>query len=221
MEKKHQVHNVIILDESGSMSSIKDVTIQGFNEIIQTAKGIEDQFPEQEHLITFVSFNGLGRKTIHFNEPVKKINEINAKTYQPDASTPLFDAMGYAFNRVKALYDNEENYNVLVTILTDGEENASREFSGLIIKRIIEELKEKNWTFTYIGTDHDVEKFATSISISNHIHFSKDTEGINMMFAREKKSRFYYSEKIRRKENTKEDYYKDKDDNTPEKESGN
>lgn len=63
MNSKHQVDNLIILDESGSMESIKKETIQGFNEIVQTIKGVEQQFPEQEHFISLVSFNGLGRKT--------------------------------------------------------------------------------------------------------------------------------------------------------------
>ena len=65
MEKRHQVHNLIILDESGSMECIKRTIIQGFNELVQTIKGIEKQFPEQEHFISFVSFNGLGIKQIN------------------------------------------------------------------------------------------------------------------------------------------------------------
>ena len=52
METKHQVHNLIILDESGSMESIKKTIIEGFNEIVQTVKGIEKDFPEQEHFIS-------------------------------------------------------------------------------------------------------------------------------------------------------------------------
>ena len=63
MSNRHQVHNLIILDESGSMESIKQPTIEGFNEIVQTIKGIEKQFPEQEHFISLMSFNSLGRKT--------------------------------------------------------------------------------------------------------------------------------------------------------------
>ena len=53
----------------------------------------------------------------------------------------------------------------MVTILTDGEENASKKYSGIAIKKMIELLSEGNWTFTYIGTDHDVEKFASNMSI--------------------------------------------------------
>ena len=59
-EQRHKVHNLIILDESGSMDSIKSTIIQSFNEIVQTIKGIEKEFLEQEHFISLVSFNGLG-----------------------------------------------------------------------------------------------------------------------------------------------------------------
>ena len=51
MEQKHQVHNLIILDESGSMESIKSTIISGFNELVQSIKGIQEQFPEQEQLL--------------------------------------------------------------------------------------------------------------------------------------------------------------------------
>lgn len=83
--EKHQVHNLIILDESGSMNSIKTNILQGFNEIVQTVKGVQDQFLEQSHFISMVSFNGLGIKTHLFAEDVCKIQELNAETYHPDA----------------------------------------------------------------------------------------------------------------------------------------
>ena len=130
MENKHQVHNLIILDESGSMEPIKTTIIQGFNELVQTIQGIEKQFPEQEHFISFVSFNGLGQKLLHFIDPASKLKHIDDKTYKPGASTPLFDAMGFSINKLKQSLQEQSDYNVLVTILTDGEENASKEFSG-------------------------------------------------------------------------------------------
>ena len=74
-DKKHQVHNLIILDESGSMEAIKRTIIQGFNELVQTIQGIEQQFPEQEHYISFISFNGLGQKILHFLDPVSMLNQ--------------------------------------------------------------------------------------------------------------------------------------------------
>ena len=213
METKHQVHNLIILDESGSMGSIKKTIIEGFNEIVQTVKGIELNFPEQEHFISLVTFNGLGQKVIHFTDPVKKLEQIDEEKYQPAASTPLFDAMGFSFAMLRKVLEFKPDHNVLVTILTDGEENASKEYSGREIKKMIEELKLKRWTFTYIGTDHEVEKFAASISITNTLVFHKNEKDMKAMFVKEQSSRHAYSEKIRHKMDTNEDFYKH--DNTP------
>ena len=207
MENKHQVHNLIILDESGSMNSVKKATIQGFNETVQTIKGIEKKYPEQEHFISLITFNGIAQKLLHFIDPANKLNEIDEKRYNPDASTPLFDAMGFGINKLKQVLENRKDYNVLVTILTDGEENASREYSGKAIKELIEDLKQKNWTFTYIGTDHDVEGFAKAISIENTLFYKKSDAGMRDMFDKERKAREKYSQKIRAKEDTSKDYF--------------
>jgi len=207
MENKHKVHNLIILDESGSMESIKKTIIQGFNEIVQTVKGIEKQYPEQEHFISLITFNGMVLKTLHFADAVNKLEMIDDSRYQPDANTPLFDAVGFSCAKLRNVLGNSTDYNVLVTILTDGEENASMEYSGAVIKSMIEELKNNNWTFTYIGTDHDVEKFAVSISIENAISFSKNDDGIKAMILKESKARANYSQNIRDKKNTKDRFY--------------
>ena len=207
MENKHQVHNLIILDESGSMNSVKKATIQGFNETVQTIKGIEKKYPEQEHFISLITFNGIAQKLLHFIDPANKLKEMDERLYNPDASTPLFDAMGFGINKLKQVLENRKDYNVLVTILTDGEENASREYSGKAIKELIEELKLKNWTFTYIGTDHDVEGFAKAISIENTLFYKKSDAGMRDMFDKERKAREKYSQKIRAKEDTSKDYF--------------
>ncbi|MFZ1702798.1 MAG: vWA domain-containing protein [Saprospiraceae bacterium] len=211
MEKKHQVHNLIILDESGSMASIQETTIQGFNEIVQTIKGIEKEFPDQEHYISLLSFNGLGIKTHHFIDPVEKLTELNTTLYRPDASTPLFDAMGFGLNKLNQELTDQTDYHVLVTIMTDGQENASKEFSGSDIKKLVEEFKMKGWTFTYIGTDHEVDKFAKSVSISNHMVFSKNEDDMKEMFEKEKSARKMFSAKIERNENKEYGFYDDEE----------
>ena len=207
METKHQVHNLIILDESGSMESIKKSIIEGFNEIVQTVKGIEKEFPEQEHFISLVTFNGLGKKLLHFIDPVSRLEQIDDKRYRPDASTPLYDAMGFGIAKLRQVVDNLTNYNVLVTILTDGEENASFEYSGRDIRKLIDMLKLNRWTFTYIGADHDVEQFAASISITNTMVFNKNEAGMKAMFLKEKSSRQNYSQNIREQKETSENFY--------------
>ena len=211
MENKHQVHNLIILDESGSMDSIKNTIISGFNELVQTIHGIEKKFPDQEHYISFISFNGLSNKVLHFMEPAQNLKQIDAKSYYPDANTPLFDAMGYSINKLNQALQGKSNYNVLVTVMTDGEENASEEFSGNAIKNLVEELKQNFWTFTYIGTDHDVEKIASALSINNTLKFEKNESNIEFMFARESKARFSFSSKIHNKKDISTNYF-DADD---------
>jgi hypothetical protein len=207
MQEIHKVFNLIILDESGSMSSIKSATIQGFNEVVQTIKGVQEQFPKQEHTITFVTFNGLGVKTHLFNQAVSKLDELNEDSFRPNASTPLYDAIGDGVNRLRPEVDKETKKNVLVTILTDGYENASKEYTGKAIKALIEEMKQHNWTFTYMGADHDVEAVATSISITNTIKFKKSSKGMKDLFTKERSARMKYSGKLSRNEDVQDDYY--------------
>ncbi len=207
MQNKHQVHNLIILDESGSMSSIKSLIISGFNELVQSVKGIEVQFPGQEHLISMVSFNDLNNKILHFIDPVNKLDAINDSSYNPASMTPLYDAMGFSISKLKQHLEGKENYSVLVTILTDGEENASKEYTGLAIKNLVDELKHQNWTFTYIGADHDVEKMAASMNIHNTMSFDKNDQDIKRMFASETSSRVKFSLNISNGEPDNNDFY--------------
>ena len=209
MSTKHQVHNLIILDESGSMGAIKLTIIKGFNEIVETVKEVEMQFPEQEHYISFVTFNGLGQKTLLWTEPVSKIDQISVISYQPKASTPLYDAIGSSCIKLSKELETVTACNVLVTILTDGEENASKEYSGKAIKELIEELKLNRWAFTYIGADHDVEKSALSISITNTITFHKTKADMKKMFAKERVGRHIHSQRIRDNVDTDKNLYED------------
>jgi hypothetical protein len=192
------------------MNSIKKTILNGFNELINSVKSIEKEFPEQEHYISIISFNSKNENNvIHFNEPVSKIETIDDKNYNPESSTPLFDAMGFSILKLKNFLSDKNNYSVLVTILTDGEENASKEYSLTSIKRIIEELKSENWTFTYIGTDHDIDKTTMDLNINNKIRFDKNGRGIKNMFEIETNSRIKYSLAIREgKLISDDDYYK-------------
>ena len=207
--KKQTVHNLIILDESGSMESIKTLIISGFNETVQSIKGSQKKFPEQEHFISVVSFNDLANKLLHFIDPVDRLNEIDGEQYQPNAATPLFDAIGFAVTKLHQVVKDQPNCNVLVTIMTDGEENASREYSGKQIKELIEKLKNEKWTFTYIGSDHDVDKIALNLSITNTLIFEKNEAGIKDMFVKERKSRDMYYSKVQKNEDTKDNFFEE------------
>ena len=168
---------------------------------------MKEKYPEQEHFISFLSFNGLGIADHLFNAPVNELGEINGANYMPAASTPLYDAIGTGVSRLEKILDGTSNYNVLVTIFTAGEENSSREYTGETIKKKIEELKLRRWTFTYTGTDHDVYKSANSLSINNVVSFTKNEKEMTNMFKAEKEARIQYSENIRKKKDTGENFY--------------
>jgi len=217
MKAKHRIFNLIILDESGSMGCIKEPTIKGFNELVQSIKTARKQFPEQEHTITFITFNSSGIKTRIVNQPVNKIGIIGEEHYRPNSLTPLYDAMGMGIDLIKKFTAICKNYNVLVTVLTDGLENASKEYTAEQIQNSIKELKQKNWTFAYIGTDHDVLSVAKNISINNVMVFDKSLGGVKALFKREIIARTGFYDNISKGKKAGNDYYgdgKDNDDKT-------
>jgi len=188
-EKKHQVHNLIILDESGSMASIKSAVINGFNETLKNIKQIESENPDQEHFVTFLTFEGQRFSYIPFVEPASRLQELNRSNYNPGGMTPLYDAIGMSCNRLKAHLADNDMHSVIVTILTDGEENASREFTQQQIRALIENLQAGKWVFSYIGTEHDVTRVAGSLSIHATLTFTKNADDMERMFAKDRMSK--------------------------------
>lgn len=209
---KQRVFNLIILDESGSMSSIACEAITGVNETVQTIRLAQKEHKEQEHFVTIVSFNSSHVNTIYDRFEVSKVEELTSQQYRPAACTPLYDAMGNALTRLRdKVSDNDV---VLVTVITDGYENASREYNCASIKALVDELKKKDWVFTYIGANQYVEKVAATISITNTLKFNASREGTHAMFAKERKSRSRFFSRLScgMKEMLSDDYFKDDDD---------
>ncbi|GAB3040382.1 VWA domain-containing protein [Spirosoma pulveris] len=191
----HKIFNLIILDESGSMESIKAPTLSGFNEVVQTIKGVSGQFPEQQHTVTLVTFNSLGIQTRLDNQPAGQLTELTDALFKPTAGTPLYDAMGRSLMRMEWLTEKETDYTVLVSILTDGEENDSHEFNGRQIQAMVERLKRHNWSFTYMGANQDAQKTASSLSITQSITFQANEADMKELFAKERKGRTAFYEK--------------------------
>lgn len=177
---KTRIFNLIIIDESGSMQSIKKEAIDSVNETIQTIRSAQKKHNDQEHFISLVTFND-DVKTVYDCIGADEVNELTADTYIPDCCTALYDAMGISLNAIRK--NVAQNDKVLVTIVTDGYENASKEYNGKAIKALVDELKAKGWIFAYIGANQDVEKVAATISITNTMCFETTSEGTAMMGA--------------------------------------
>ncbi len=190
------VYNVIILDKSGSMSSIARQAIDGVNETIASIKSAQEKNPDQTHKVTLVAFCGCEMHTIYDNVPVAEAKALTDKDYRPCCMTPLYDAVGTTITRVHALKSQDISSLALVTIITDGYENASHEFTLNAIKSLIESYKEQGWQFTYIGADHDVEQVSFSLHIDHCLKFEKTPQATATMFAKERTARHKWTSKL-------------------------
>ena len=190
-----RVFNMIIVDESGSMCVIERLALAGINETIETVKKMQQLHPDMEQRISLLTFDS-GHKTFKYdNVKADNVNTLSARDYNPRGGTPLYDAIGISIAKLNA--QTSEKDNVLVTIITDGEENCSEEYNLHMVKTLISKMKKQGWTFTLIGTDNlDVEGMAGSMNIDNHLAFTQDEEGTRMMFARENRARRRYNESL-------------------------
>ena len=135
---KQKIFNLIVLDASGSMYSIRNEAVAGVVETIQTIRTAQDENANQEHLLSLVVFNGKRINTVYDRMPITKVPDFSKKDYLTTDNTPLYDAMGNAITNLQRYIDNDDN--VLVTIITDGYENASVEWSHQRVFQLVEDL---------------------------------------------------------------------------------
>ena len=187
---KTKVYNVIIMDRSGSMWEIKKPAIMGFNEVLGGVKAAKEKYSEtQEQFITLVLFDSTAINRVYWNADPSMAEHLTEKTYVPGAATPLYDAMGRTLTKLEKELKNDKNHSVVVTVITDGYENDSREYSLSAIKALVEHLKEEGWSFAYMGTDHDVHGVAVNLSITNIVQFEKTEEATMKTFQKERQAR--------------------------------
>jgi hypothetical protein len=147
---------VVLIDESGSMSSCETATISGFNEYIQKL-----QKENKNITVTLTKFNSDGVTMAFSNLPVHKVPFLSHENYNPSACTPLYDAIG------KTITQDKINKKTLFIIMTDGQENASKEYSLSAIQSLIKEQEKQGWSFVYLGADQDAWGNAHSLGLSH------------------------------------------------------
>ena len=190
---KSKIYNLVIVDESGSMGRLREATLSGINETIGTIRSAQDEFADtQEHFLTLVSFNATGDhadvRTLINCRPISEIGE-DFSDYHPHGCTPLYDAMGLSLIRLHEKVKGDKDSSVVVTVLTDGLENASREWRVTDLRRLIEQLKEEGWSFSYLGSAHDVKSVSDLLAIDNYVEFSHDIVGTRSSWGYEHSSR--------------------------------
>lgn len=189
--EKQQIFNLIILDKSGSMGSIAGAAIMGFNKTIEGIREAQEQNKDtQVQYVTLLPFCNCSMNYVYENTPVEEVKELTSREYRPCCGTPLYDAMGLGINRLYKQIKDLPNATAVVTIITDGYENASREYDARAIKALVERMQnEEGWNFAYIGTNQDVEAVGRDLSISNTMAFVDDSEGMQMAWESERKSK--------------------------------
>lgn len=148
----NKTHIAVVLDRSGSMNSVRDDAIGGFNTFLSQQQALPGEASmtvaqfDHEYLVT------------HANKPLRDVPPLNTVTYAPRGMTALYDAIGRTVDTVgaelAALPASERPAKVLMLIITDGFENSSREYSGARIREMIAHQREKySWEFIFIGSD--------------------------------------------------------------------
>jgi len=193
---KQTIYNLIVLDASGSMYSIRQEAIAGVVETVQTIRTAQSNNAEQEQVLSLIVFNGAAITTVYDRMPITKVPDFNEKDYIPSDVTPLYDAMGNGITNLRRYLNDDDN--VLVTIITDGFENSSVEWNHQQITKLVEELKTKNWLFTYIGANQDALAVAKDMGIDHSMNFMSDETGTKEMFRKERLSRSKFYGKLAR-----------------------
>ena len=203
---KTRIFNLLILDESGSMCSIEKQAIDGVNETLQSVRAAQKKYEDQEHYVSFVTFNSSSIKTVLDRVEATKVEDITPAQYNPSCSTPLYDAIGKSVMELKKSV--AENDKVLVTIITDGYENSSREYSQSSVKALTEKLGQRGWTFAYIGANQEAMAVSHGLGIKNAMNFEATVCGTVMMSQKLAASRERWFNRISENDvNAEEDFF--------------
>ena len=162
--KQGRTELVFILDRSGSMSGLESDTIGGFNSLLDKQKRESGSCT-----VTTVLFDN-AYELLHDRIPLNGVNNITGKEYFVRGSTALLDAIGRTVDKIanaeRQTAESERAEKVMVVIITDGMENASREYRFDRVREMIDQEQKAGWEFLFLGANIDAIKTASSFGIA-------------------------------------------------------
>lgn len=161
------MNRVFLLDRSGSMQTCWEDTIGGYNSFVEAQKGLGGT-------MTLIQFDHEILES-YKNVPIDEVKPLNKETYSPRGSTALLDAIG------KVIKDGGDN--LVVVILTDGYENASRVYSKAHIKDLITAKEKEGWQFMYLGANQDAFAEGEALGINPGRTMNYDVNNTPKLFA--------------------------------------
>ena len=180
--KKGLTELVFILDRSGSMGGLESDTIGGFNGLLGKQKK-----EEGEANVTTVLFDDQ-IEIIHDRFPISVVKPLTDDDYFVRGSTALLDAVGSTVKKVeniqKRLPEEMRAENIIFVITTDGQENASQEYSASMVKKMIETNQEKGWQFLFLGANMDAVEEADKIGIrkTHAVSYRPTSKGVRLNY---------------------------------------
>lgn len=151
-----------LLDETGSMQSIKDDTIGGFNAYVEVLQEDDDDI-----VFSLVSFNSSQTRRRYVAEPIRTIAPLTEDDYVPRASTPLIDAAVKIMKATdEAVRKRGDDPNVVIVMQTDGQENVSVEYTNADLAALIKEKEAAGWQFVFLGAGLDAFAAAREAGIA-------------------------------------------------------
>ena len=174
---------VFILDRSGSMAGLEKDTIGGYNAMLKKQKQIA-----QQATVTTVLFDD-EYTLLHDRIDINGIAPMTEKEYEVRGATALLDAIGKSIMKMEQVQNatlvEARAEKILFVITTDGEENASVEFTYPKIKKLVERQKERGWEFIFLGANIDAIGEASKLGIEAEraVQYHADSEGTQVNFA--------------------------------------
>lgn len=176
--KKSKTFYHIILDQSGSMSDCVNQTLNGLASQRKEILAISNEFQEQEIRVGLTVFDHVVELKYR-NLSVTELSRMHSFQYKPSGQTALLDAIGMSVADTERLMVNEQDSAVII-ILTDGYENASKEYTHEKIKNLIQAKESTGkWSFTYLGATLDAVEIAKSMNIKEENSFAFEKKHMN------------------------------------------
>ncbi len=149
---------VIILDKSGSMSGLESDVVGGYNSLLDEQKKLEGEVK-----VTTILFDS-AQKHLYDDLRIGETSKMSIEDYRPSGTTSLLDTIGLAMEEIVKI-PQEERGHVIFSIMTDGKENSSKEYTYRLIKRLVEEKEKEGWVFLFQAANIDAFKEGENLGI--------------------------------------------------------
>lgn len=173
---------LVVLDRSGSMAPIAGDVVGGVNAFLDQQRS---NGPDAR--VTIVQFDSQDPQEIVVDAvPIAEVTSLDVERYEPRGGTPLYDAIGRAVGRLRALHPAGVERDVIVAVVTDGAENQSGEFTLTDVSRLIDSCEAEGWNFVYLSADRDAFRDAEQMGFKagSVVQFDHSADGAREVFNR-------------------------------------